>query len=73
MERPERIAALTLGLLLGYRVLTVILAVLAVTTMYTFVQRIIHVHRVSSADDRPLESPPPEPVSESNPSNDRSD
>ena len=73
MERPERIAALTLGLLLGYRVLTVILAVLAVTTIYTFIQRIVHVHRVSSADDRPLETPAPEPAPEANPTNDPSD
>jgi len=73
MERPERIAALTLGLLLGYRVLTVILAGLAVTTMYTFLQRIIHVHRVASADDRPLETPTPEPAPEPNPSNEPTD
>ena len=73
MERPERIVALTLGLLLGYRVLTVILAVLAVTTMYTFIQRIIHVHRVSSADDRPLEPPAPEPAADTTAPNDPTD
>jgi len=65
MERPERIASLTLGLLLGYRVLVVILTVLAVATMYTFIQRIVHVRRVSAADDRPLETPTPAAVTES--------
>ena len=72
MERPERIAALTLGLFLGYRVLTVILVLLAVATMYTFLQRILHVHRVASADDRPLDdpAPPPTPVLEDDPTTD---
>jgi CDP-diacylglycerol--glycerol-3-phosphate 3-phosphatidyltransferase len=59
MERPERVALLTLGLFLGYRVLTAVLTILAITTVYTSVQRIIHVYRVSSADDRPLETPEP--------------
>jgi CDP-diacylglycerol--glycerol-3-phosphate 3-phosphatidyltransferase len=62
MERPERIAALTLGLFLGYRVLTIVLTILAITTVYTSVQRILHVHRVSSADDRPLDTPEPVPA-----------
>jgi CDP-diacylglycerol---glycerol-3-phosphate 3-phosphatidyltransferase len=64
MERPERLALLTLGLFLGYRVLVVVLTVLAVTTTYTFIQRILHVHRVAGADSRPLESlavPEPDP------------
>jgi CDP-diacylglycerol--glycerol-3-phosphate 3-phosphatidyltransferase len=59
MERPERIAALAVGLLLGSRVLAAVLVVLAATTTYTTVQRILHVHRVSSADDRPLEGAAP--------------
>ncbi len=67
MERPERIVALTLGLFLGYRVLTVILVLLAVATVYTFLQRIVHVYRVASADDRPLDDPPPPPTPESDP------
>jgi len=62
MERPERIAALTLGLFLGYRVMAVILTILAAATTYTTIQRIIHVYRVSSADDRPVESPTPAPT-----------
>jgi CDP-diacylglycerol--glycerol-3-phosphate 3-phosphatidyltransferase len=64
MERPERIAALTLGLLLGYRVLTVILTLLAVATLYTFIQRIVHVYRVASADERPLDAAGPEAAGE---------
>jgi len=66
MERPERIALLAVGLFLGSRVLTAVLVVLAITTTYTFIQRIVHVYRVSSADDRPLDqaapAPPPEPA-----------
>jgi CDP-diacylglycerol--glycerol-3-phosphate 3-phosphatidyltransferase len=57
MERPERIAALTVGLLLGYRVLTIVLTVLAIATTYTFLQRIIHVYRAASIDNRPLDTP----------------
>ena len=73
MERPERLALLTLGLFLGYRVLVIVLTVLAVTTTYTFIQRILHVHRVAGADNRPLESlaaPEPEPDPESTESTD---
>ncbi|MGD8413634.1 MAG: CDP-alcohol phosphatidyltransferase family protein [Candidatus Latescibacterota bacterium] len=70
MERPERIAALTLGLLLGYRAMIVILTALAGATMYTFLQRILHVRRVSTADDRPVESPTPEPPAEADATDD---
>lgn len=59
LERPERIAALTLGLLLGYRLLVVVLIFLAVATVYTSIQRILHVYRVASADNRPLEDETP--------------
>jgi CDP-diacylglycerol--glycerol-3-phosphate 3-phosphatidyltransferase len=68
MERPERIAALTVGLLLGERffaVLVIVLTLLSITTVYTFVQRILHVRRVSAADDRPLE--PKEPTESADP------
>lgn len=47
LERPERIAVVTFGLLLGYRVLGIVLTLLAVASMYTFIQRVLHVHRVS--------------------------
>lgn len=76
MERPERIAALTVGLLLGqwvFGILVIILTLLAITTVYTSFQRIAHVHRAASTQNQPTEpapsSAPPEtkptePVSE---------
>jgi CDP-diacylglycerol--glycerol-3-phosphate 3-phosphatidyltransferase len=68
MERPERIALLSVGLFLGYRVLSIVLTVLAITTTYTFVQRILHVHRVATAADRPQETDsPPTPEPQTNP------
>jgi CDP-diacylglycerol--glycerol-3-phosphate 3-phosphatidyltransferase len=68
MERPERIALLSVGLFLGYRVLSIVLTVLAITTTYTFVQRILHVHRVATAADRPQETDsPPTPEPQANP------
>jgi CDP-diacylglycerol--glycerol-3-phosphate 3-phosphatidyltransferase len=74
MERPERIAALTIGLILGYRALAVIMTLLAIATMYTFIQRILHVHRVASADTRPFDTPAPtEDTIESKPTENTSD
>jgi CDP-diacylglycerol--glycerol-3-phosphate 3-phosphatidyltransferase len=69
MERPERLALLTLGLFLGYRVLVVVLTVLAITTVYTFIQRIVHVQREAAADDRPPE-PVPAPATDPDPASD---
>jgi CDP-diacylglycerol--glycerol-3-phosphate 3-phosphatidyltransferase len=64
MERPERIALLLLGLLLGYRILIAVMTILAVTSVYTFIQRIAHVHRVSRREDpaggEPAAPPTPE-------------
>lgn len=57
LERPERVAALTLGLILGYRVLIFVMTVLAVGTMYTFLQRIAHVYRIGS-EEAATEPPP---------------
>jgi CDP-diacylglycerol--glycerol-3-phosphate 3-phosphatidyltransferase len=48
LERPERIALLVVGLLLGANVLFVVIASLAVLTMVTSVQRIVHVYRLTS-------------------------
>lgn len=48
MERPERIALLLVGLLLGYRILMAVMVVLAVTSVYTFIQRVVHVHRTAT-------------------------
>ncbi len=47
LERPERIVLLAVGLLLGYRVLSVVLVLLAVLATYTTLQRIFHVRQVS--------------------------
>ncbi|MBI4719849.1 MAG: CDP-alcohol phosphatidyltransferase family protein [Chitinivibrionia bacterium] len=47
MERPERIALLTLGLLLGSSVLIVALVFLAISTTLTTLQRILHVYRLA--------------------------
>jgi CDP-diacylglycerol--glycerol-3-phosphate 3-phosphatidyltransferase len=47
LERPERLAILMLGLLLGRVVLIVAIIFLAFLTLYTFVQRVLYVKRVS--------------------------
>lgn len=47
MERPERIVLLLVGLFLGYRVLMIVMFILAVTSMFTFLQRVFHVYRVT--------------------------
>jgi len=50
MERPERIALLLAGLILGYRILMTVMTILAVTSMVTFVQRVVHVRRQTRDD-----------------------
>jgi CDP-diacylglycerol--glycerol-3-phosphate 3-phosphatidyltransferase len=52
MERPERIALLALGLIAGYRFLMAVMILLAATSLFTVVQRVRHVHRVSAARSR---------------------
>jgi phosphatidylglycerophosphate synthase len=52
LERPERIVLLILGLLLGHVVLIAVIAFLAVLTIFTFLQRVIHVRRLTSYNDR---------------------
>lgn len=49
MERPERIALLALGLIAGYRFLMAVMILLAATSLFTVVQRVRHVHRVSAS------------------------
>ena len=48
-ERPERVTLLVLGLLLGRRVLIVVLVVLSIASMFTFLQRIFHVYKLTRA------------------------
>jgi CDP-diacylglycerol--glycerol-3-phosphate 3-phosphatidyltransferase len=50
MERPERMAVLILGLLLGSHVLMIALVFLAVSTVLTFSQRVVHVYKAAKAD-----------------------
>lgn len=52
MERPERIALLALGLIAGYRFLMAVMILLAVTSLFTVVQRVRHVHRASASRAR---------------------
>lgn len=54
--RPERIALLAIGLLLGYRILFVLLNVIAVASMVTFVQRVVHVYRMTSRTPFPSDA-----------------
>jgi CDP-diacylglycerol--glycerol-3-phosphate 3-phosphatidyltransferase len=51
IERPERVAILTIGLLAGSTALFVALVCLAVLTPVTAIQRIIHIRRVTMAKD----------------------
>jgi len=48
LERPERVALLVLGLLLGNTALFAMIVCLAVLTVVTSLQRIVHVHRVTA-------------------------
>jgi CDP-diacylglycerol--glycerol-3-phosphate 3-phosphatidyltransferase len=48
MERPERIALLALGLIAGYRFLMAVMILLAITSLFTVVQRVRHVQRVAA-------------------------
>lgn len=47
VERPERVALLALGLIVGYRFLMAVIILLAVTSLTTVVQRIRHVRRMA--------------------------
>lgn len=71
LQRPERIVLLVIGMILGGWVLPVVLAILAVLTLATTVQRLIHVARKLPAADPagsrphvPAESPPDHPPAE---------
>jgi len=60
MPRPERIVILAIGLILAQATaevaLTVILAVLCVSTYYTVAQRIFHVYRITKGTEQGLKS-----------------
>jgi len=52
LERPERVAILALGLLIGGAALVVALGCLAVLTVVTSLQRVVHVYRLTAVKDR---------------------
>lgn len=52
IERPERVALIILGLVIGGKTLAVILGLLALLTVVTALQRVIHVRRLAAAKDR---------------------
>ena len=52
LERPERITIIVLGLLLGRFVLMVVIVFLAFMTVFTFIQRILHVRRLTFEKNR---------------------
>lgn len=51
MQRPERMVLLIAGMLLGWRILELVLVVLAVTTVLTTLQRIVATARGLAAED----------------------
>jgi CDP-diacylglycerol--glycerol-3-phosphate 3-phosphatidyltransferase len=55
LERPERITILIIGLLLGRTVLVISILFLAVMSIITVFQRILHVKRISIATGTPEE------------------
>ena len=61
MQRPERLAALALGGLLGHEGLVFVLVVLAVTTNYTVIERLAYIrnklNNPSAAAPTPVSSP----------------
>lgn len=50
LERPERVAILAVGLLLGRLVLIALIVLLAVLTVFTFIQRVLYVRRITLSD-----------------------
>jgi CDP-diacylglycerol---glycerol-3-phosphate 3-phosphatidyltransferase len=60
MARPERIISLAVGLILAWATreyaLTVVLAIICVSTYYTVAQRIVHVYRVTRGTEQGAKS-----------------
>jgi CDP-diacylglycerol--glycerol-3-phosphate 3-phosphatidyltransferase len=67
LQRPERIALLVAGMILGWRMLQFVLAFLAITTLATTVQRIVHVVNKLPASDPPDLKPADPPGTPENP------
>ncbi|MBN1162951.1 MAG: CDP-alcohol phosphatidyltransferase family protein [Candidatus Krumholzibacteriota bacterium] len=50
LERPERVVMLLVGLMLGRFVLSVVLVFLAILSIFTFIQRVLHVRKLTRED-----------------------
>ena len=50
LERPERVMLLVAGLLFGGRILDAVIILLAILSIYTFIQRVMHVRHISGGD-----------------------
>jgi CDP-diacylglycerol--glycerol-3-phosphate 3-phosphatidyltransferase len=55
LERPERIVLLAVGLLFGGRFLTAVMILLAILSIYTFIQRVLHVRNITAGEQPPEE------------------
>ncbi len=55
LERPERIVLLAVGLLFGGRTLAAVMILLAILSIYTFIQRVLHVRNITAGDQPPEE------------------
>ena len=53
LERPERIVLLVVGLLFGGRILDAVVILLAILSIYTFIQRVMHVRNISAGGEPP--------------------
>jgi phosphatidylglycerophosphate synthase len=54
LERPERVVLLVAGLLFGGRILDAVIILLAILSIYTFIQRVLHVRNITGGG-RPTE------------------
>ncbi len=55
LERPERVLLLIAGLLFGGRMLDAVIIRLAILSIYTFIQRVLHVRNITAGGEPPTE------------------
>ncbi len=55
MTRPERVALLSLGLILGLRSLEIILIIIAAVSLFTLLQRLFHIQRALREEPESLQ------------------
>ena len=55
LERPERVVLLVTGLLFGGRILDAVIILLAMLSIYTFIQRVLHVRKIADGGQPPEE------------------